>query len=586
MSSKKDKKLTYIRSGVHWSTTQANVGDSVELIAAIENVKDDTTVEFKIGEYSGKPPREGGGSRFEEIDTLPGEVDTESGEAKATWQVLMVREDSPTGGFPEYQFKAILVQGQEGVASDLLTLGDVTEVDWEGAESPPSLAQAKKKGTGHRFKADQLLGMFAKVTSLKDFVCHFTIYKKITGSKGEVSFEQADEIRNKDVNKGAARAIWTLASETAEDVSATQFVFEVRLSKDGVNCKPKKFRSSVAEIVVEPELIDINTGDIVFQADRGAKENIAWIQAHGGPANGPVLPKLEASLRHFPEHSRIFWKLEVTFKRPKQRKRLELDRILLPADGSFVEVQGDQRWQIHTLYNQLPPDRTIFGGDAVLTYKVGKEGKPQSVKFRILGKNPDNAKARAFIDSLAPDRLWYAHAICKHEVRNFGNPGEEYCQFQGSQNSGDRRIRGEPVWGLADSHGPGGVGLFQVTGLHGDVKTNLPAVQLWNWQENVVAGLEILLGKMKEADKFILGERKQMMSDQKKRGKPPLPPPVVQYGAVTFEDGTPKTIEDAEAIRGFNGGKFCTWSSTARRWQLHEVNDRGIYYVREVCKLY
>ncbi len=56
-------------------------------------------------------------------------------------------------------------------------------------------------------------------------------------------------------------------------------------------------------------------------------------------------------------------------------------------------------WRIWEAYENAP----FFGGDATLTYKLMKGGNqvlaPQIIRFRIGGRNPDDARCRAYTES-------------------------------------------------------------------------------------------------------------------------------------------------------------------------------------------
>jgi hypothetical protein len=261
-------------------------------------------------------------------------------------------------------------------------------------------------------------------------------------------------------------------------------------------------------------------------------------------------------------------------------------------------LPGDQTWKIHEDYANL----AFFGGEAELRCQV--DTRPtKSLKFKIRGKNPDAATAKSYLQGLtgAP---WYLYAIAKSESQP---GGAIYSQFwaktvtrnvaEKGQPLNTRIFRpGEPLWGR-DDHGLGGWGLLQLT-----PKVPVPRARIWNWQENAKAGLVLLQTKISGANGW--------MTSQRAKAKTPsnvaIPVRAVSYpneagGDVMFVDETARTIEDAVAIKLYNGaskpqgmtnfpgtGQFCYYgraplATSSNRWRFVPTNNLGFNYVQRVC---
>ena len=54
---------------------------------------------------------------------------------------------------------------------------------------------------------------------------------------------------------------------------------------------------------------------------------------------------------------------------------------------------------------------------------------------------------------------------------------------------------------------PGGYGMFQVTGNVADSTANIPRTEIWDWRENVHAGLRILASKRTTADAWMTRQK-------------------------------------------------------------------------------
>ena len=380
-----------------------------------------------------------------------------------------------------------------------------------------------------------------------------------------------------------------------------------------------------SSLLLPIELVDINdhenTGDdLAVQAWDTTKpiadSNIAWIDAHTSEQNpAPRMPQLELRMPGLPQGLTIEAKLEVKYERgngarhpSRTDKHGNTDTVKIPADGSFKPVTSDT-WQI---WNEYPlQSEGFFGGDATLTYKL-KSGTseilaPQTIKFRIGGKNPDDARCRSYIE-MQPDAgpngsLWFAYAIAKSESKDYNGQGTLYNQFL--ELPTHVQDAGRPLWGNDGGTTPGGYGMFQVTGDASDSTANIPRKQIWNWQENVRAALAILASKRTAAVTWMT----QQKNGNNASGTA-LPNHTV--GIVTFSEGTAHTMTHAVAIKLYNGasrapagfvdsgsapgfrldpqgaGHYCFWRNASNEWALNRFNDppdpiRPFNYVARVC---
>ncbi|MDW8350246.1 MAG: hypothetical protein RML49_08355 [Verrucomicrobiae bacterium] len=357
------------------------------------------------------------------------------------------------------------------------------------------------------------------------------------------------------------------------------------------------------EVLLLPvEVVDIkdhgNTGDDVTiqpwdKSTPIADSNIAWIDAHTSEQNpAPRMPQLEFRIPGLPQDVKLEAKLLVEYERPYAGKQTD-DTVRIPANGSFQNVTNG-RWEIWREYANLP----FFGGDATLTFKIN-DGAEQTIKFAIGGRNPDDARCKAYIQG-RPGAPWYAYAIVKHESQAY-NPGH-YNQFwERSGNSSPINsgvnyafTKGDPLVVRSPGEiGVGGAGLAQVTGAAGNKTVSAPREIFWNWQKNVDAFLVILAGKIQIAEMFMNDPNPRSQTNPMPNGQRPqtiyhtgrnVPVPSRVQGPVTFGDNQgEKRPEDAVAIKAYNGAAahWCSWQGPpVLAWQFNYGQNN---YVEAVC---
>lgn len=147
-----------------------------------------------------------------------------------------------------------------------------------------------------------------------------------------------------------------------------------------------------------------------------------------------------------------------------------------------------------------------------------------------------------------------------------------------------------PDWNDDGKGLPGGYGVKQVTGYKGKELGDVPRSVIWNWAHNVDEGMRELAKINKEA--------KAWMQKQRSRATKPLP--AHQVRSVVFSDGTNHIMEDAVAIKRYNGasrrdspdsytdsaggfkftnetpqpsmGHYCYWDTPRNKWSLSRYN--------------
>lgn len=223
----------------------------------------------------------------------------------------------------------------------------------------------------------------------------------------------------------------------------------------------------------------------------------------------------------------------------------------------------------------------LRGGQAMITAKLPSLGnKPLKTIFAIRAINPPE---QVVIDFIGNDR-WYDRYIAAHEggVQN----GRKYLQFNesGTGTPGSLSTSGQctPNWGNDGPGQPGGFGIFQLTRF-GNPERLPNSQELWNWQQNVITAKQVILEKKAIADHWMQGQRAQA-------GNVLVPIHVV--AGVTFADNSPKPIEDAVALKAYNGasgGHYCFWNNDTEPpdphyWDFHPLNNLGENYVQKICQ--
>lgn len=235
---------------------------------------------------------------------------------------------------------------------------------------------------------------------------------------------------------------------------------------------------------------------------------VAWIDAEPTAAM-PRMPPLSAKTDPgLPILAVGRWRMESKFNRDADLGGTREDRVQVPTSGGWFSQGPEDSWDIAADYPANPDpmdpgDTLFFGGETFLHAQfgsVGGVGFETELQFRILGRNPEDAQARAHIDandSHGGQEFPYAYAIARHESRD-GN--RFYNQFEPRMtNLCFRRAPMPPhaclerrrfLTGHPKKGPPDGWGMFQrdVPG----AGTSATVQQLWNWHANRREGLRVL----------------------------------------------------------------------------------------------
>lgn len=199
----------------------------------------------------------------------------------------------------------------------------------------------------------------------------------------------------------------------------------------------------------------------------------------------PAMAQLRARFRDMPAEVSVEWRLVIRTERPGDRFALD-DRDIPALQGGqpqWVTLQGDQEWDITAAMGG-----EFVGGDCILHYRLNG-GNAGSVTFRLRGKNPLDADARARIDaSVGADFQAYAWGMAKHESRQ---NTRVYNQF-----NTQATIEGTLNWGT-----PNGWGICQIDRPVGN--PGVTTAEVWDWHTNVAAMNDKLVEKQATYNRFI-----------------------------------------------------------------------------------
>lgn len=227
-------------SSVGWSKARADVGEEVTLTANLQSIKDGTQISFIISEYSGKPPRGGGGDETQ-ITTL--NAFAKDGKAEVKWKVTFAPETSSSRGLPEYRLRA--KKGSEaGVVSKLLTLGTVLALDWIDAATDGPLATGVESTQAY-FRNMEKVKARVTVDGLKGFKVQFNVLMK--NPKGTATqWEPVYEKDNVSLSGGKAEMEFGISKSELKSRAFASFRCEIVLKHDVSTATPSKYRSGFA----------------------------------------------------------------------------------------------------------------------------------------------------------------------------------------------------------------------------------------------------------------------------------------------------------------------------------------------------
>lgn len=172
----------------------------------------------------------------------------------------------------------------------------------------------------------------------------------------------------------------------------------------------------------------------------------------------------------------VEWRMEVTTERPERGTK---DNFVVPQtnESNVVSVPLEQPWLIYNYYI-TPVD--FFGGSCTIYYRIKNSTgvyvtDEQAFSFKIRGKNPKDADAKAYIQSTEEDYR-FAWAIIQHESRQDEYGNKVYNQFNSGGSSKEvpnfsGNYPDEDGWGIAQLDKP--------------LDVSASTVEVYNWQQNV-----------------------------------------------------------------------------------------------------
>ena len=380
----------------------------------------------------------------------------------------------------------------------------------------------------------------------------------------------------------------------------------------------------------------VYNADLGYTDDR-CTESIAWIQAHNTSPDyinsllmsaettqekdavfasaAPAMPylyfgginnndfKIEARLVVKYERRSVIGTPDSLIK--TNTENIKKDTVTIPATGTkritgTWNIFEEDKWMSEIQYG-------LFGGNATVFFDIYDSANnkinndPIEYNFRIAGENPNDDICEKFIKYQAEkkglsDMVWCIPSIAKHESFGYGGKVDSYRPFvwvedhnvvfnQFRAGGGHHtRILGQegiPLWARNDDggeDGAGGYGMFQVTGnvLNGKYYA-IPRGQIWNWQDNVKAGLD----KYDEASSTFNDQFDDQESDVGIRSLPTYrvkhesPNPGASYDFTFTQDGDRKMLHLC-VLKQYNGASKYNVTKTQA-----ETRDANKGVVRE-----
>ena len=462
--------------------------------------------------------------------------------------------------------------------------------------------------------------------------------------------------RSQEFNTGR-EDIW-LSMECEEGGTFGTLITEVDIHPVTLKAFPAPLFGVLERLVVPQE---DDHSDTLGYVDGRNTDTIAWIdyaETGSGQESSPRMPSLHFEIKGL-DAGRFSWKtrLTVSYSRPaiqyadapagtrdRNRAVLAKDTVHIPSIPENWKEQPVSLWNIAEDTDWLGEvNEGFFGGNASLEFEIKSKNGHSSYtgadiyRFRIGGQNPDDQMCTRYIQSyvlqMYPDTLasmeWCLPAVGKSESFGYGGeavyypfswsnaPSSLYNQFL----AGGGKYRREPgAEGIPlhsqDTAGAGGYGIFQVTGTAGGdgIYTAIPREQIWNWQKNIQAALQIILVKYNEAHRWMLRQLQQQQAEAPESALPVYraadtnPGQGVPYD-YSFAEGTACTIAQLCTLKAYNGaskcsrqinepgtkvrspgflydpgksGHYCAWMNTSRQWCISRYNSNNFDYVDRV----
>uniref|UniRef100_A0A914YA29 Uncharacterized protein n=1 Tax=Panagrolaimus superbus TaxID=310955 RepID=A0A914YA29_9BILA len=104
---------------------------------------------------------------------------------------------------------------------------------------------------------------------------------------------------------------------------------------------------------------------------------------------------------------------------------------------------------------------------------------------------------------------------------------------------------------------------------------------IWNWKHSVNTGITVIHQKIKIASDWMKRQRGQAFNNTGHA----VPVPCLKVKNCVFQESTSEVIDDAVAIKAFNGAPlhYCAWNNAQKCWYFVVVDNNNRNYVESVC---
>jgi len=205
---------------------------------------------------------------------------------------------------------------------------------------------------------------------------------------------------------------------------------------------------------------------------------------------GAVMPRLTLSVVPNNQNTLVTgpatYQLTTTFNRLNGPSTFVTDKTVVPQSSPLQTAQAGEPAVLDLNLLTYP---NAFGGHATISWTYDGKAQPD-FNFLICGKNPDPLGPdldTVFNDATSSvgNRYWFAKNIAIHETseRQFYEPGI-YASCN-TNPSTDLKTPGFPLCGF-----PAGYGLMQLDQTRSPLQ--LSSLQLWDWTQNILGGLNLL----------------------------------------------------------------------------------------------
>jgi chitodextrinase len=303
------------------------------------------------------------------------------------------------------------------------------------------------------------------------------------------------------------------------------------------------------------------------QEKRIGRGGIAYITGE------PAMPQLEARISNAPSGvTEIEWKMSVASEHPKRGER---DNLSVPQSG-VVTVPVAQAWKT---YESAPG---FFGGNCVITFRLkgpsGYFGPAETFSFKIRGKNPKDADAKAYIQQNQGSAYRFLWAIAQHDSRLVSRV---YNQFN---TSGDNVE--QPNWGFPDGWG---IGQIDKSAEESSATTS----QVYDWHANIAEAKIVLQAKASAQQVFFDAVARTYPNDAEAQSAPAsFTPPqtsttlsALEAGMITLYNGAggcPQSTligPSGTNITYRNPWRFLPSNPSGQKWQFSPNTNNYLFKV-------